>query len=138
MRRSEQLDPPRRAGNPIPPLKWRAPKATETVNHRVVINHGQAQALLTAVRRLSPTLVASFAVMYYAALRRSFVRWGLLSRDGLTTCATPRYRHGSTMGDRTHVAEWAGHSVNVLLRVCATCIGRRRAVEWRQRSAPGT
>ncbi len=59
----------RLAGNPIPALKWRAPKATETVNPRVVINHGQARALLTAVRRLSPTLVAFFAVMYYAALR---------------------------------------------------------------------
>jgi integrase len=58
-------------GNPIPALKWRAPKATETVNPRAVINHRQARALLAAVRRLSPALVAFFAVRYYAALRPS-------------------------------------------------------------------
>ncbi|GJF05513.1 tyrosine-type recombinase/integrase [Pseudonocardia sp. D17] len=58
-------------GNPIASIKWRAPKITEAVNPRVVINHGQAQALLAAVRQLrsGPPLVAFFAVMYYAALR---------------------------------------------------------------------
>jgi integrase len=59
------------SGNPIASIKWRAPKITEAVNPRVVINHGQAQALLAAVRQLrsGPPLVAFFAVMYYAALR---------------------------------------------------------------------
>lgn len=58
-------------GNPISSLKWRAPKTTEAIDPRVVINHGQAQALLTAVKaQLSgPRLVAFFAVMYYGALR---------------------------------------------------------------------
>ena len=37
--------------NPIPAIKWRAPKLTEAVNPRVVINHGQARALLDAVRQ---------------------------------------------------------------------------------------
>lgn len=37
----------------------------------MVINHGQARALLAAVRQLSPGLEAFFAVMYYAALRPS-------------------------------------------------------------------
>ncbi|GAA1315413.1 tyrosine-type recombinase/integrase [Pseudonocardia xinjiangensis] len=57
--------------NPIAAIKWRAPKVTEAVNPRVVINHGQARALLAAVRRLpsGDRLVAFFAVMYYAALR---------------------------------------------------------------------
>jgi hypothetical protein len=58
-------------GNPIASIRWRAPKVTETVNPRVVINLGQASALLTAVRQLPSggPLVAFFAVMYYAALR---------------------------------------------------------------------
>ena len=29
------------SGNPVASIKWRAPKVTETVNPRVVINHGQ-------------------------------------------------------------------------------------------------
>ena len=37
--------------NPISAIKWRAPKLTEAVNPRVVINHGQARALLDAVGR---------------------------------------------------------------------------------------
>ncbi|MBN9791170.1 integrase [Pseudonocardia sp. TMWB2A] len=58
-------------GNPITSLRWRAPKITEAVNPRVVINHRQARALLDAVRgqRSGPPLVAFFGVMYYAALR---------------------------------------------------------------------
>jgi integrase len=58
-------------GNPIASIKWRAPKVTEAVNPRVVVNHKQARALLAAVRQLpsGPRLVAFFAVMYYAALR---------------------------------------------------------------------
>jgi integrase len=55
--------------NPIPLIKWRAPKLTEAVNPRVVINHSQARALLDAVARLRPSLKAFFGVMYYAALR---------------------------------------------------------------------
>lgn len=59
--------------NPIASIKWKAPKVTEAVNPRVVINHAQARALLDAVRA-QPTggqLVALFGVMYYAALRPS-------------------------------------------------------------------
>lgn len=59
------------SGNPIASIKWRAPKVTEAVNPRVVINHAQARALLAAVRQLpgGGPLVAFFGVMYYAALR---------------------------------------------------------------------
>jgi integrase len=59
--------------NPISSIKWKAPKVTEAVNPRVVINHAQARALLEGVRA-QPTggrLVALFGVMYYAALRPS-------------------------------------------------------------------
>jgi integrase len=59
--------------NPIGSIKWRAPKVTEAVNPRVVINHRQARMLLDAVgaQRSGGRFVAMFAVMYYAALRPS-------------------------------------------------------------------
>jgi hypothetical protein len=59
------------SANPIGSIKWRAPKITEAVNPRVVINHAQARALLAAVGRQESgkALVAFFGVMYYAALR---------------------------------------------------------------------
>jgi hypothetical protein len=61
------------SGNPISSTKWRAPKTTEAVNPRVVINHGQGRALLAAVGKQESgrALVAFFGVMYYAALRPS-------------------------------------------------------------------
>lgn len=58
--------------NPIDYVAWKAPKSTETVDNRVVVNRRQAQALLTAVGEQSGVarrLVAFFACMYYAALR---------------------------------------------------------------------
>ena len=59
--------------NPITAIKWRAPKLTEAVNPRVVINHGRLGHCSTRVGRLrpGPALVAFFGVMYYAALRPS-------------------------------------------------------------------
>ena len=50
--------------NPISSIKWRAPKLTEAVNPRVVINHAQACALPDGVRRQrsGPALVAFFGV----------------------------------------------------------------------------
>ncbi|WP_239165862.1 tyrosine-type recombinase/integrase [Catellatospora citrea] len=61
-------------GNPIDRIKWTAPKLAEAVDDRVVVNHQQATALLSAVALLpgvARRLVAMFAVMYYAALRPS-------------------------------------------------------------------
>ncbi|MEU8109093.1 tyrosine-type recombinase/integrase [Nonomuraea muscovyensis] len=55
--------------NPLIGVKWKAPKASEEVSPRRVINPQQAEALLTAVAKLSPRLTAFFAVMYYSALR---------------------------------------------------------------------
>lgn len=57
--------------NPITAIKWRAPKLSEAVNPRVVINHRQARDLLAAVRQRpsGSRLTAFFGVMYYAALR---------------------------------------------------------------------
>jgi integrase len=58
--------------NPIPALRWRPPRTTNTVDRRRVVNPDQARALLQAVaeqERSGPHLVAFFACLYYAALR---------------------------------------------------------------------
>jgi integrase len=55
--------------NPIDRIQWKMPKNTEVVDRRVVVNHGQARALLAAVREIEPALEAFYGCMYYAALR---------------------------------------------------------------------
>jgi len=58
--------------NPIRALKWTAPKVSSHVDWRSVVNPRQARALLAAVREQQPSgpsLVAFFAVIYYAGLR---------------------------------------------------------------------
>jgi integrase len=58
--------------NPIDRIAWRAPRAVETVDRRVVVNRRQAHRLLTAVAvqpGVSRRLVAFFACIYYAGLR---------------------------------------------------------------------
>ena len=60
------------SGNPIKAIKWKAPKTTQEVDRRCVVNHAQARRLLDAVREQAPSgprLVAFFAIIYYAALR---------------------------------------------------------------------
>jgi integrase len=60
------------AVNPMAGRKFRRTQPTEQVDRRVVVNPSQAQALLDAVRdqgRHGDSLVAFFALMYYAALR---------------------------------------------------------------------
>jgi integrase len=58
--------------NPIPALKWAAPKTVHTVDRRSVANPTQARSLLNAVRdqgRTGLRLVAFFGCLYYAAMR---------------------------------------------------------------------
>lgn len=60
--------------NPMPAAAkvWKPPRATEMVDPRVVVNHRQAEELLTAVSyqgRIGPRLVAFFACLYYAGTR---------------------------------------------------------------------
>jgi len=58
--------------NPIKDLRWTAPRASQAIDPRRVINPGQARALLAAVdaqRPSGPRLVAFFGVMYYCGLR---------------------------------------------------------------------
>lgn len=58
--------------NPIGSIKWKAPKSTQEVDRRVVVNPDQARQLLAAVKitpRSGDHLVGFVACMYYAALR---------------------------------------------------------------------
>lgn len=59
-------------GNPVPALKWTAPKTVHTVDRRSVANPVQARTLLAAVgnqQRSGPRLVAFFGCLYFTALR---------------------------------------------------------------------
>jgi integrase len=58
--------------NPIRALRWKAPRTSDEVDRRCVVNPRQARALLDAVRAQQPSgprLVAFFGLMYYAGLR---------------------------------------------------------------------
>ncbi|WP_239676254.1 tyrosine-type recombinase/integrase [Natronosporangium hydrolyticum] len=55
--------------NPLQRFTWQPPAKDEAVDRRVVVNHDQARALLTAVALTYPPLVAFFGCMYYAAMR---------------------------------------------------------------------
>ena len=88
--------------NPMDKITWKAPIHTDEVDRRVVVNPIQAQALLSAVADIYPSLEAFFACMYYAGLRPSEVRhlrendldlpadsssWGSLHLTGSTQTA---------------------------------------------------
>lgn len=70
--------------NPIDRVQWKAPKNTEEVDRRVVVNPEQARALLAAVQEKAPELEAFYACMYFAALRPAEA---LHLRD--TACSLP-------------------------------------------------
>jgi site-specific recombinase XerD len=103
--------------NPLLRVTWIAPKGTEEVDRRTVVNPEQAKALLAAVREILPDLEAFFGCMYYAALRpeevlhlkdHEFERpkkkggWGWLNLTGATVAI------GDEWGDHTGPVENRG------------------------------
>jgi integrase len=60
--------------NPLKKVGWKAPKATDVVDRRVVVNPRQARALLASVWQDDAPLSAFFACLYYAGLRPSEAR----------------------------------------------------------------
>lgn len=60
--------------SPMPRVRVKRKRTTETVDSRVVVNHEQARALLAEVRVSAPALEAFYACIYYAAMRPSEVR----------------------------------------------------------------
>jgi hypothetical protein len=67
--------------NPIPALKWSAPRTVHEVDKRSVANPVQARTLLNAVRDIAPQLEAFFGCLYFAALRPEEA--AALSKDSL-------------------------------------------------------
>lgn len=67
--------------NPVDRVAWKAPKATESIDRRVVVDRRRARTLLTTVAvqpGAGKRLVAMFAVIYYARCgraRRSTCGW---------------------------------------------------------------
>ncbi|MFG1785829.1 tyrosine-type recombinase/integrase [Rhodococcus oryzae] len=58
--------------NPVPALKWKAPRTAHAVDRRSVANPGQVRSLLEAVReqkRSGARVVAFFGCLYFAAMR---------------------------------------------------------------------
>ncbi len=57
--------------NPLPALKWRAPKSVVAIDRRSVVNPTQARTLLAAVgdHSTGSRMVAFYGCIYYAALR---------------------------------------------------------------------
>lgn len=60
--------------NPLKRVRWKAPKPTDVVDRRVVVNPRQARALLEAAWRQDPALAGFFACLYYAGLRPAEAR----------------------------------------------------------------
>jgi len=56
-------------GNPLDRVKWKAPKTTDAVDRRSVVNPTQARSLLKAVAEVNDSMTLFFALMYFAALR---------------------------------------------------------------------
>jgi integrase len=56
-------------GNPLDRVKWKAPKTSDAVDRRSVVNPTQARSLLGAVAQNDGRLTLFFALMYFAALR---------------------------------------------------------------------
>jgi hypothetical protein len=56
-------------GNPLDRVKWKAPKTTDAVDRRSVVNPTHARSLLRAVAEVNDSMTLFFALMYFAALR---------------------------------------------------------------------
>jgi integrase len=85
------------SSNPLHRVRWRAPRTTEAVDRRVVVNPTQARALLDAVRADHPSLEAYFACLYYAGPRPAEALE--LCRDD---CRLPETGWGQLLLSRSH------------------------------------
>ncbi len=101
--------------NPVPALKWTAPKTVNTVDRRSVANPVQVRTLLAAVRVQQRSGPPHQAVRHGAG-------WSAV--------------HGGV--PPTTVAEWAGHSVEILHKIYAKCLdGEAASVRQRDQAALG-
>jgi len=100
------------ATKPLKRVKWKAPRVSDVVDSRVVVNPGQARELLAAVWERDPALAAFFACMYYAALRPAEARdlrlpactlpekgWGRLLLTGSTQAAGRNWTDSGSLNE---------------------------------------
>ena len=66
--------------NPLKRVKWKAPRVTDLVDRRGVVNPQQAKALLDSVWERDPAIAGFFACLYYTGLRPAEAR-GLRTED---------------------------------------------------------
>jgi integrase len=113
--------------NPLDKVRWKAPKSTETVDRRVVVNHEQARRLLAVVRQIHPPLEAFYACMYYAALRpaealhlqtRDWVLpdegWGELLLTGTTQQTGTAWNDQGTSRENRGLKHRAGNDTRIV------------------------
>jgi integrase len=100
------------ATNPLHKVRWKAPRVSDVVDNRVVVNPDQARRLLMAVWELDPALAGFFACLYYAALRPSEARdlrlsacslpdegWGRLLLTGSTQASGTRWTDAGALNE---------------------------------------
>jgi len=100
------------ATNPLKRVKWKAPRVSDEVDRRVVVNPDQARELVAAVWERDPALAAFFACMYYAALRPAEARdlrlracslpdagWGRLLLTGSTQAAGTSWTDSGSLNE---------------------------------------
>jgi len=98
--------------NPMQKIKWTAPRVSDVVDSRVVVNPEQARRLLTAVWERDPALAGFFACLYYAALRPAEARdlrlssitlpsdgWGRLLLTGSTQAAGTQWTDSGKLNE---------------------------------------
>lgn len=98
--------------NPLKRIRWKAPKATDGVDRRIVVNPDQARALLEAVLRRDPAVAAFFACLYYAGSRPAEARalraedchlpdsgWGQLLLTGSHQTSRAAWTDSATIGE---------------------------------------
>lgn len=100
--------------HPLPRVSWTAPKNTDQVDRRTVVNPTQARSLLLAVRAIAREFEAFFGSMYYSALRpeealhlrdHDFERptvvggWGWLNLTGATVAIAAESSGNDTVVD---------------------------------------
>jgi integrase len=112
--------------NPIDKVRWKAPKVADEVDRRVVASPGQVAALLSAVRKARPELVAFFGCLYYGMMRTGEAvalerascadlperGWGLL----VLTDSRPRVGAGWTDNGGTHDVRKLKHRARNTIR----------------------
>jgi len=109
------------SSNPLKRVRWKAPKATEIVDRRVVVNPEQARTLLAAAWDLDPALATFFACLYYAGLRPAEAR-NLRAAD----CTLPEAGWG-------HVLLTGSHQVSGTAWTDSGHIGEERGLKHRGR-----